>query len=243
MSYGLYAAFLGMRSRQRTLDTQANNIANASTVGFKAERLLYRSIEANRKADASQQSLATGVLTSNQTDFTQGSIQDTGRSLDISIRGDAFLQIQTADGTRYTRAGNLTLDAAGQLVTLNGDLVVGKKGPITLPKGKEITIGRDGSLSSDGNAFEKLKLVRFDNPVTALKKAGSTMFSATGTEEPKDNATSEVLQGTLEKSNVNSVSEMVKMINNNREFESLQRSVSLLMNDLGRKISSEIGRL
>jgi len=243
MSYGLYAAFLGMRSRQRTLDAQANNIANASTVGFKAERLTYSSIEAKKKSDSTQQTLVTGVQTSSQTDFTPGTIRETGRSLDVSIRGDAFLEIQTPKGTRYTRAGNLTLDSAGQLVTLSGDLVVGKKGPITIPKGKEVSIGKDGSLNADGASFEKLKLVHFDKPVTALKKEGATLFAATGTEEAKDSTNSEVLQGTLETSNVNSVSEMVKMINNNREFESLQRSVSLLMNDLGRKISSEIGRL
>ncbi len=243
MSYGLYAAYLGMRSRQKTLEAQANNIANASTIGFKAERLLYSSVEADRKAKDSQQNLVAGVLTSSKTDFTPGTIQQTGRSLDISINGDAFLQIQTAQGARYTRAGNLSLDSAGQLVTLNGDFVVGVDGPITIPQGNELSIGKDGSIISDGNEVGKLKLVRFDNPVDALQKEGNSLFSATGKEQPKDNVNSQVFQGTLESSNVNSVSEMVAMINNNREFESLQRSVSLLMNDLGRKISSEIGRL
>src|SRR5438128_2221232 len=125
MNYGLYTIFLGMRSRQNTLDAQANNIANASTTGFKAERLLYSSYEAENRGDGDKQKLVAGVLTSSGTDFSAGSFQQTGRNLDVAIDGDAFLQIQTPRGVRYTRAGNLSLNADGQLVTKNGDLVVG----------------------------------------------------------------------------------------------------------------------
>ncbi len=243
MNNGLYAAFLGMRARQRTLEVQANNIANASTTGFKAERLMYGSVEAIEQGSETQQGLVSGVTTTHKTDFSQGSIRETGRNLDVAINGDGFLQIQTQQGARYTRAGNLTLDATGQLVTKNGDLVVGQNGPITVPKGGELSIGKDGSLSVDGNNFEKLKIIRFENPVNALQKEGSSLFSLTGEEQPQDDAKSSVLQGTLESSNINSVTEMAAMIKNNREFESLQRSISLMMNDLGRKISSEIGRI
>ena len=242
MDYGLYNAFLGMRSRQRTLDALANNIANASTVGFKAERLIYSAIEAEQKGAGDRQNIVAGVLTSSGTDFSAGTIQQTGRSLDVAIEGDAFLQIQTPRGTRYTRAGNLSLDANGQLVTKNGDLVVGEGGAITVPKG-DLTIGADGSLGVGKDVFDKLKLVRFENPTTALTKEGESLFIATGAEEPEDNVNSRVAQGALESSNVNSISEMVAMINNSREFESLQKNVTLLMNDLGRKIAGEIGKI
>ncbi len=243
MNHGLYNAFLGMRSRQRTLDAQANNIANASSVGFKAERLLYSAIEAEKKGTDSKQNLVAGVSTSSGTDFSAGSISQTGRSLDLAIDGDAFLQIQTPRGTRYTRAGNLTLDASGQLATKNGDLVVGTKGAITVPQNGELSIGADGSLAAGGEVFEQIKLVRFDNPAGALLKEGDAMFMLTGAEQPKDAANSKIVQGALESSNVSSLTEMVAMINNSREFESLQKSVSLLMNDLGRKISGEIGKM
>ncbi len=231
-----------MRSRQRTLDVQASNIANASTTGFKAEKLLYASFEAAEKGAGDKQNLIAGVATSGSTDFTAGAIRDTGKSLDVAINGDAFLQVQTAAGTRYTRAGNLTLDANGQLVTQKGDLVVGEKGAITIPPGGELSIGADGTLSVGGQTFDNLKLVRFNNPATALMKEGDGLFTATGTEQPLANANSKVVQGALETSNVNAISEMVAMINNNREFDSLQKSVSLLMNDIGRKISGEIGK-
>ena len=116
-----------MRARQRTLDVQANNIANALTTGFKAERLLYSAFESKKKSETGSQNLVAGVSTSSGTDFSTGSIQQTGRDLDVAIDGDAFLQIQTPRGVRYTRAGSLSLDANGQLVTKNGDLVVGER--------------------------------------------------------------------------------------------------------------------
>jgi flagellar basal-body rod protein FlgF len=244
MNYGLYNAFLGMRARQHTLDTQANNIANASTAGFKAERLLYSAAEAGKKGAGNKQSLVGGVTANGGIDFSVGAIQQTGRSLDVAIDGDAFLQVQTPQGTRFTRAGNLTLNKDGQLVTGSGDLVVGERGPITIPDNKgEISIGEDGTISTGKTTIDKIKMVHLDNPAAALQKAGGALFMLTGTEAPQANVNSRVMQGALEGSNVNSVSEMVAMINNNREFESLQKSVTLLMNDIGRKISSEIGKI
>jgi flagellar basal-body rod protein FlgF len=243
MKNGLYAAFSGMRARQRTLEAQSNNIANASTTGFKAERLLYSAIEAAKKGKDDAQNLVAGIQVTSTTDFSAGSIRQTGRTLDIAIEGDAFFQIQTERGVRYTRAGNLSLNASGQLVTQNGDLVVGENGAITVPPKGELSIGKDGSLSIGSKAFDRLKLVRFENPVAALVKEGNALFQATGAEEPSANINSKVVQGALESSNINPISEMVAMINNSREFESLQKNVSLLMNDLGRKISSEIGKI
>lgn len=243
MNYGLYSIFLGMRSRQNTLETQANNIANSSTAGFKAERMIYSTFEAEQKGKSDQQNLVAGVRASNGTDHTAGSIQETGRSMDVAIQGDAFLQIQTPRGVRYTRAGNLTVNNGGQLVTKTGDLVVGDKGPITVPQDGELSIGQRGSLASKGQEFDTIKLVRFNNPAAALLKDGDSMFMTTGTEIPQQDVGSKVIQGSLEGSNINSVTEMVAMINNNREFESLQKSLTLLINDIGRKISGEIGKI
>ncbi len=243
MNYGLYSIFLGMRSRQNTLEVQANNIANASTVGFKAERLVYSTIEADMKGNGDKQRLVAGVSTTSGVDFSPGPLQQTGRDLDLAIEGDAFLQIQTPRGVRFTRAGNLTLNDAGLLVTKNGDIVTGSNGPITVPKDGPLSISTDGELSSSGAVFDKLKVVRFNNPPSALLKEGDSMFILTGAETPLENVNAKIIQGSLENSNINSVSEMVAMINNNREFESLQKSLTLLMNDLGRKISSEIGKI
>ena len=243
MNYGLYNAFLGMRARQHTLDTQANNIANATTTGFKAERMLYTSAEAEKKGAGNKQSLVGGVSATGGIDFSNGAIQQTGRDLDVAIDGDAFLQVQTPQGVRFTRAGNLTLNQDGQLVTNSGYLVVGDRGPITVSDKGEISIGQDGTIGTGNTVVDKLKLVHFNNPAAALQKAGENLFMATGAEVPQANVNSRVVQGALESSNVNSVTEMVAMINNNREFDSLQKSMTLLMTDIGRKISSEIGKI
>ena len=243
MNPGLYNAFLGMKARQRTLETQANNIANASTDGYKALRLRYTTIEAEKKGDEKHQPTVAGIATESLTDFSAGNIRETGQALDFSIRGEGFFQIQTEEGTRFTRAGSFTLDAAGQLVTKNGDLVVGDEGAITLPANENVSISTDGTITTEsGEIAGKIKTVRFENPVEALTHAGNSLFAATGTEEPEDAVGSEVLQGTIESSNINPIEEMVSMINNTREFESLQRSISLMMNDVGRKVATEIGR-
>ena len=280
MNAALYSAFLGMRARQRALDATANNIANASTAGFKAERVLYRSIEA-AEADAqraqanttdanqttttpqttaandnpqapgqqsgammaaSAEARSTGVATSGAIDFSAGVIRETDRQLDVALEGDGFLAVQTPRGERYLRAGNLTLDASGQLSTQHGDLVIGQAGPITLPPG-EVAIGEDGTISVKGQQIDRLKLVRFDNQQAALLKEGESLFMATGQQKPLEANNTRVHQGALEMSNVNTVSEMVAMMQNGREFESLQKSVTMIMSDIGRKVSSEIGRI
>jgi flagellar basal-body rod protein FlgG len=281
MDYGLYTAYLGMRSRLRTLDVIANNIANTGTTGFKADRLVYRSVEseeveAMRQAQAQANpavaqaqtaqtnnqppggtapgdpasdpnaaqpispSRVLGVTTGGVMDFTGGSIRETGRSLDVALAGDGFLVVQTPRGERYTRSGALTLDNAGQLVTAQGDLVIGESGPITIRPG-EVSIAEDGSISAGGQVMDKLKLVQFQNPREALMKEGDSLFVATGTGQPQEAPQARVQQGMLESSNINAIEEMAAMMQNNREFESLQRSITQMMSL--RKISAEIGRI
>jgi flagellar basal-body rod protein FlgF len=270
MEHGLYAAYLGMKSRQQALDVMANNIANASTNGFKAERMRYESVEAaeieakvsilppnqlsngnNQTASVSDTnavdpSLASnhgrfvGVVGNSSSDYSLGTIQQSGRSLDIALDGEGFLAVQTSKGERYTRAGSLKLDSAGQLVTGSGDLVIGKKGPITLPT-SEVSISENGTISAKGQVIDQLKIVRFDNPTTTLYKEGSLLFASNQT--PQADTKTRVLQNNLELSNVNAVSEMAAMMQNTREFESLQKSVTLIMSDLGRKVANEIGKL
>jgi flagellar basal-body rod protein FlgF len=266
MNYGLYTAYLGMRARMRTLEVIANNVANASTTGFKADCLHYRSIEAAEleaarltgqvdatapQADATQPdgqapaetllpSRALGVVTGEMLDFSAGALRQTGRSLDVALGGDGFLVVQTPRGERYTRDGSLTLDANGQLVTAQGDLVVGEAGPITIRPG-EVSISEDGRITVAGQEMGRLKLVRFQDPQAALLKEGSSLFVATESERPQAATQTKVHQGMLESSNVNPIGELAVMMQINREFESLQRSVTLLMSM--RKIASEIGRI
>jgi flagellar basal-body rod protein FlgF len=283
MNNGLYAAYLGMRARQRALDVIANNIANASTTGFKSDFLAYRSIEEReiaalqaqqQKASASSEQSnaptvsnsstspnnattnqangdatsanprahALGVNASGAIDFSPSAIRQTGRALDVALDGEGFLTVQTARGVRYTRAGALTLDASGQLTTLNGDLVIGQSGAITVPRG-DLSIGEDGTISVNGRSVGQLKIVRFANPNEALTKDGGALFAPVENSRALDATQTRVISGALEASNVNSITELAAMMQNTREFESLQRSITMMMSDLGRKTTSEIGKI
>lgn len=260
MNYGLYTAYLGMRARMRSVETIANNVANASTTGFKAERLYYHAVESSGLVtpantpvsnsplyselpavnDAVRQTRTLGVVTGAMPDYASGELRETGRSLDVSLHGDGFFVIQTPRGERYTRNGAFTLDANGQLVTAQGDLVVGQGGPITLPPG-EVSIDASGNIAVAGRPQAQLKVVRFENPREALSKEGDTLYVANGQAQPLEAPSTQVQQGMLEASNVNAVSEMAAMMQNNREFEALQRSITLQM-EL-RKIAGEIGKI
>lgn len=266
MQYGLYSAYLGMRARLRSLEVIANNVANASTTGFKADALHYRSVEAAEletvrrakaetansasdpfgatPASASDAALhsvrALGVTTGDIFDFSNGVARQTGRSLDVALQGDGFLVVQTPRGERYTRDGSLTLDANGQLVTSQGDLVVGEAGPLTIRPG-EVSISEDGLITSAGQEQGRLKIVRFETPQAALLKESDSLFIAQNGAQPQAAPQTRVHQGMLETSNVNPVGEMALMLQNNREFESLQRSITQMMSM--RKIATEIGKI
>jgi flagellar basal-body rod protein FlgG len=264
MDHGLYTAYLGLRARQHALDVTANNIANAATPGFKADRMNYKSIEAAEMEESGQalrrEAVAefqvpdtstdidhgrkVGLVSRTTIDFTPGEFRGTDRPLDVALDGDGFLVVQTPQGERYTRAGSLKLNPTGQLVTQTGDFVLGERGPITVPAG-EVFISERGDISVQGETVGRLKLVRFDNPQSALLKEGNSLFIARtqGGPQPLQANSTRVLQGSLEASNAISFTEMAAMIQNSREFDSLQKTLTTLMNDLGRKVASEIGRL
>jgi flagellar basal-body rod protein FlgF len=271
MNNALYVAYQGMKARQRALDALANNIANASTTGFKSDQLFHKSLEAAevqtmREEDAAKDpvsalnlntglaqvlpdrdqdpkhGIALGITTGSMSDFSAGSIRQTGNPLDVALNGEGFLVVQTPAGERYTRAGSLKIDAAGQLTTNRGDLVVGKGGPITVPKGN-ISIGDDGSISVGEQVVGQLKVVSFESPAKVLRKEGDSLFMAAEGVQPKEDTSTTVIQGSLEGSNVNVMGEMAQMMKTTHQFESLQKSITLMMNDLGRKVSQEIGRL
>lgn len=269
MERGLYTTYLGMRARQQMLDTLSNNIANASTPGFKAELTRFQSVETllSRDEIAARLILTDGgqsppnieggagglrgfsasVAATNVTNYSAGELRRTERSLDAALQGDGFFAISTPRGERYARAGNFTLSPTGQLINQNGDLVIGRdaagvEGPLTLPPG-EYAIAEDGGVSVNGQPVGQLKLVRFANPGEALAKEGNATFAPTGRERPQPADGVRVVQGALEMPNADPLLEMAALLKNMSEFESLQKSVSLMMNDIGRKISNDIGRI
>jgi flagellar basal-body rod protein FlgF len=209
----------------RELEVVANNVANINTTGFKADGSLFEEYLSS-PARAEQSAARVSFVRDSGTwhDMSPGSVEKTGNPLDVAIDGDSFLVIQTPRGERYTRNGSLQINAAGQLVTTDGNTVVGDAGPISFqPTDKQISISSDGTISvQEGNgkvdsARGNLKLVSFASP-QQLQKDGGTTFMATGGATAQPTKTARVIQGSIEKSNVRGVLEMSRMIEITRTY-------------------------
>ncbi|MGN6571066.1 MAG: flagellar basal-body rod protein FlgF [Pseudolabrys sp.] len=221
-------AFLVGLSRQvalsRELDVVANNIANMNTGGYKADGSLFEEyLATNARSDTGGRISFVrdrGIWH----DMTAGQVESTGNPLDVAIDGDAFFAVQTARGERYTRNGAFHINATGQLVTGEGDPVLGTAGPITFqPNDKQISIAKDGTISVREGSNKTstlrgtLRLVAFARPQQLQKDGGST-FKASAGDAPQDTTKASVAQGALEKSNVRGVVEMSRMIEITRSY-------------------------
>lgn len=207
---------------QRQMDVVANNMANINTTGFKAESLLFEDYMMPKARDndfgGQDDKLHYTEDWSTVHDMTNGPIEATGNPLDVALDGKGFLSVQTATGERYTRDGAMTIDNKGTLVDLNGNAVLGQSGPITFDDSDtDITIGHDGTVSSNNGIKGKLKLSEFADP-QVLAHAGQNYFSGpAGT----PSAATSIVQGSLEKSNVSGVTTMADMIRVERAYQSL----------------------
>jgi flagellar basal-body rod protein FlgF len=214
---------------QRELDVVANNIANLNTTGFKADNVVFHEFlmpgaSANGFA-GSDRRVSFVHDRATWLDLSQGPVQPTGNPLDVAISGNAFLTVQTPRGERYTRNGALQINGQGQLVTSEGLQVVGQNGPIVFqPSDRDISIGIDGTISvrEGANTTDaqrgKLKLASFDQPRRLQKDGTSTYMAPAGVTPQTPGADVRVNQGTIEKSNVNSVMEMTRMVEVTRTY-------------------------
>jgi flagellar basal-body rod protein FlgF len=218
-------------SRQMTLERQmdvvANNVANVNTSGFKADRSLF---EEYLRSGAHEDNFASSdrrvsFVQDRGTfhDFAPGNTELTKNPLDVAIDGRGFLVVQTPAGERYTRDGGLQINNQGQLVTTGGNPVLGTSGPIVFqPTDHDIAIAADGNITvQEGigridSVRGKLRMVSFADAQKLLKE-GSNLYSAGGT-APQADIKSQVRQGFIEKSNVNSVTEMSRMIEITRTY-------------------------
>ena len=209
----------------RELDVVANNIANINTTGYKADGALFEEYLASA-ARTDQNSGRISYVRDRGTwhDMSAGPIEQTGNPLNVAIDGNALLVVQTARGERYTRNGALQINGQGELVTSEGDQVLGEAGPIRFqPTDNSVTIGRDGTITvREGNAKidslrGSLRMVAFDD-ASQLQKDGSSTFAAANGAAPQPTKASRLIQGSLEKSNVRGVIEMTRMIEITRAY-------------------------
>jgi flagellar basal-body rod protein FlgF len=239
-------------SRQMTLERQmdvvANNVANVNTNGYKADKSVFNehlssAHHDNFKGPDRRISFVTDRATYH--DFSQGPADATKNPLDVAIDGKGFLVVQTPGGERYTRDGSLQINAQGQLVTAAGLPVLGTGGPIVFqPTDKEVTINADGGVSvlEGVNRIDsvrgKLRLVSFAQ-AQQLVKEGANLYAGGEGNAAQPDTTSRVRQGFVEKSNVNSVAEMSKMIEVTRAYT----QISALLQQQGDLRKSAIEKL
>jgi flagellar basal-body rod protein FlgG len=223
MLEGMYAAATGMAAQQQRLDAIGNDLANASTTGYKAERVGFRDLLYNEVDEAGTRTSA-GAGAAAETigrDQAQGAIQHTGDPLDLAIEGEGYFTVKRADGSvALTRDGSFEVDAQGRLTTAGGNLL---DPPIALPKGvvpSEVSIGADGTVTGPkGSPLGKIALATVAAP-DRLLAAGENLFTvsaASGAPRPLASAT--IHQGALEGANVDVGTEMVQMVDTQRSYQ------------------------
>jgi flagellar basal-body rod protein FlgF len=220
----LYVAMTGARENMYAQQAHANNLANATTTGFKSD---FEQARAMRVLGEGYESRVYSMSERPGTDLDSGTLMQTGRDLDVAVAGDGWLAVQGPDGNEvYTRNGSLQINAANQLVTGSGLPVIGAGGgPIVIPPAENITIGNDGTITIrpiGENAVEialvdQIKLVQ---PEQGQLFKGRDGFMHTDNDVPlAANPNVQVRAGYLESSNVNAISELTSMISLQRQFE------------------------
>lgn len=250
MIKGLYAAASAMITGVYRQQAVAHDIANLDTPGFKqiltslddfdTTYAYTQNLSNSNSSPTYLGELGLGVMSSIETnDFSQGNLKSTESTLDFAIDGAGFFRIRTADGERYTRDGRFSKDSSGQLVTVDGNLVLSDSGqPIKLADG-EVSVSTDGTVYVNGTSSGKIGLAFFAD-VTTLTRVGDNSFSSSTT--PATTGGGSIMQSYLEQSNVDSARLMTQMIEISRSYQAAQQMVQNQDELLGKSISS-LGRV
>jgi len=258
MYTGLYAAVSGSLAHEKRLAILTNNLANANTVGFKADRPVFQveplpdvvgPLAASEVSPLVMTSLnrlqgrdsAQTRLSAMHTNFTQGDLRTTGNPLDVALEGGGFFAVQTADGVAYTRQGTFSLNPEGVVVTAQGLPVLGDKGPLRLPQGK-IEIDATGQVRAGGTVVDRLRVVDLPQPYT-LEKQGDSLFRSVVPAPPETTAKAVVRQGVIETANVEPVRLLVSVIETSRAYEAYQKVIQAFNDTAGRAVNDIAGRV
>lgn len=253
MVRGLFTAYTGMLGEQKRLDVISNNIANAATVGFKKDGVTNQSFDevlTHKVNDASSGSVTTQIGSMSlgvkigevYTDFSQGSLRETGNDFDLAIEGKGFFQVAVVDEqgntqTMYTRDGSFKKDSQGYIVDTDGNRLIGANGEIQIPMDTvEVIIDNQGNLYCNGQFLDQIQVVDFED-YSYIQKFGSNLYQAVEGATPNE-TNSLIHQGYTEQSNVQAVSEMVNMIAVTRAYEANQKVISTIDSMLDKSVNS-----
>lgn len=240
MYKGIYVAMTGAVLRSRELDVVTNNLANVNTTGFKRSSFasrLYPILEGiqDRQPVLYQEARAMTTFTGYKIDTMQGAVKNTGNPFDLAISGEGFFVVQNERGQNfYTRNGSFGINRDGYLMTPSGAYVLDRNNQRIQIQGTQVDISPDGNLYVDGNLVTQIKVAKVEN----LEHVSDSLFSGLET----GIATGEVLQGSLEMSNVNPIREMVGIITALKQYESAQKIIQSF-DDLAKRAVSDIARV
>ena len=251
MDSGLYAAYTGLMSRTQALDTAANNLANAGTNGFRAQRDYFRGVFAgglDRENPADSQVGESvngfGVLGGNRLDMGQGQLARTGNPLDLALEGQGFFALQTKSGISYTRDGAFSRSSTGALQSSRGELVLDvNQKPITIPTGT-IHVTPDGSISvsaTGGNVIVGQVGVFDFTDESNLIADGTNRFSAGNAKPVAANAL--VQQGAIEGANEDAIHGTMQLVLVQRQAEMMQKALSVFNNEFDKTAAEDLPRV
>jgi flagellar basal-body rod protein FlgF len=228
MSTGIWSAASGAVGKTTALDVAADNIANATTPGFRAETAVFRQTLATAvDRTRGTESMRYAITRTNVPHFNAGQIVDTGKPLDAAIpEGNGFFVVSTPQGERYTRAGSFRLTNEGNLVLPDGSPVLGEnRRPLQVdPTQTDVRIDREGQLVSNGSPVGKLLLVQFPN-VDGLQKEGHVLLKALPKAGVPTTYEGGLADGAVEQSNANAVHGMTQLVTLSREFEMITKVI------------------
>ncbi|MBI5419468.1 MAG: flagellar hook-basal body protein [Deltaproteobacteria bacterium] len=250
MQAGLYIAFTGARAAEKKIEQIANNLANASSVGYKQDLsaeagVLPLAIAAGPdRVSITGESPGAKLLYSTPSvqypDLSPGPVKATGNPFDLSIDGDGYFTVMTKSGPRLTRAGSFRVDVDGDLATASGEKLLGGGGPIRVSAGT-LSVGEDGQVMVDGAAVDTLRIQKAADP-KSLRKVGRNLFEVpAGAAVQPAGSEVRIHQGSLEESNVAAVAGMTEMVEASRMFEAYAKMVSTI-SELNSK-ANELGRV
>ncbi len=224
MSSGIYSALSGARARMEMLDTISNNMANMKTAGFKGGRTLFAATLSEAQSGTGTQGINFTRMQEGFTDMSAGNITRTGQSFDMAISGEGFFKVVDTNGNfYYTRQGNFNPNAEGNLVAAGGFKLVDEGDAPIVVEGSDVTISEDGTIQMASGATQKIPLYKVEDPA-ALERVGGSFFTLKGAEASlMENP--QVMQGSIEESNVNIMQEMARMVETMRAFETSQKAI------------------
>lgn len=240
MGSGIYSALSGAVAKMQQLEVTVNNLANIGDIGFKADRVSFESVFNENLQNRIGRGVNFTRTSGSYTDFSQGDLEKTNRSLDVAIKGEGFFKVAVEDGFLYTRQGNFKLDKQSNLVTSINDLqVIGEGGPVNFPH-SNVLINKEGMVTADGNEIGRLTVYEIPENQNLLRKGNGFWELKPGTADTPSTGAS-LLQGSLERANVNAILLTTEIIETKRAYAAFMNTMKIF-SDISEK-AREIGRL